>query len=554
MNIKQKLILLLASAIFALLVVGGVGLKGILTEQEAIEDIGGNRMPSVIALLTIKEAVTNLSRGSYHTLSLNVPMAQERKRAEIETIKQRKAAANQAIIEASKIYEALPSDANEQALWNETQQHLKKWLAMESQIVGLEEKSSKATSDEAFNAVAMEVRDVLAQRRGLTKQLTDALQKVIDFNTSEGQKSYKLANEAASSAKQAAIIAFVIATIAIIGMGISIFGAIMRPISIARDTVIDISNTNDLTKRVAYTGSDEIGNMVSSLNQMLEKVQASMHSIQGSMGDVQGAVAALSTASDEVASSSASQSSAASSMAANIEELTVSINTVSDSASDARKLATQSAEISEEGGQIIQKTVDEMGTISDTVSRASDVIESLGKDAEQISAVVQVIKDVADQTNLLALNAAIEAARAGEQGRGFAVVADEVRKLAERTTKSTLDIATMVGTIQQSAHKAVGEMQQVVGQVAQGRDLANDAGLRMTNIRQSAQRVTAAIVDISSALKEQSIASQDIARHVESIAQMTDENHAAADHTADSARRLDTLSQDVSRVISSFRV
>ena len=554
MNIKQKLILLLAAAIIALLTVGGFGLRGIVIEQEAIEDIGGNRMPSVVALLSFKESVTNLSRSTYQSLTLSSSMTPDKKRSEIDVIKQRKTEANKALAEATKKYEATPADATEQALWNETKQNLAKWLDMETLIVRAEDRASKATTDEAFSAQINEIRELIGQRRAITKSLNDNLQKVIDLNLAEGDKSFKMAQQAASQAKLAEIIVFAVATALIIGFGLSILGAIMRPIGIARDTVVEIATTNDLTKRVAYNASDEIGSMVSALNRMLEKVQTSMHSIQDSMGEVKGAVSALSIASNEVATSSASQSSAAASMAANIEELTVSINTVSDSAGDARKLATESADISEEGGQIIQRTVDEMSTISDMVSRASGVIESLGKDADQISAVVQVIKDVADQTNLLALNAAIEAARAGEQGRGFAVVADEVRKLAERTTKSTLDIAGMVDTIQQSANKAVGEMQQVVGQVAQGRELANNAGLRMNNIRQSAQHVTAAIVDISSALKEQSIASQDIARHVENIAQMTDENHAAADHTADSARRLDTLSQDVAQVISSFRV
>jgi methyl-accepting chemotaxis protein len=554
MNIRQKLILLLVSSVIALLVVGGVGLRGIQVEQTAIENIGANRMPSVIALLRIQEALTNISRSTYINLAISAGTPVDKKRSEIELSTQRKKTGRQALENSVKQYEALPSDSEEQKLWGDTKKELQRWLELEEKILAAEDKAIKAMSDEAFHVLATETREIIAQRRAVTGSLTGNLQKVIDFNVSEGEKSYRLADEAASSAKMAEIVIFVLAVVGIAGMGFSILKAIMRPIGIAQDTVLQIAETNDLRKRVDYVGSDEIGNMVGALNQMLEKVRASMHRIQDNMGEVKEAVSSLNNASSEVASSSAAQSSAAASMAANIEELTVSINTVSDSAGDARRLATESADISEEGGQIIQRTVDEMGTISAMVTRASEVIESLGKDAEKISAVVQVIKDVADQTNLLALNAAIEAARAGEQGRGFAVVADEVRKLAERTTQSTLDIGTMVNTIQLSAGKAVSEMQVVVEQVAQGQALANDAGSRMNNIRQSAQRVTAAIVDISSALKEQSIASHDIARHVESIAQMTDENHAAAENTAESAQRLDALSRDVAQVIASFRV
>jgi methyl-accepting chemotaxis protein len=554
MNIRQKLIFLLVSSVIALLVVGGVGLRGIQVEQTAIENIGANRMPSVIALLRIQEALTNISRSTYINLAISAGTPADKKRTEIELSTQRKKTGRQALENSVKQFEALPIDGEEQKLWGDTKKELQRWLELEEKILVAEDKAIKAMSDEAFHVLATETREIIAQRRAVTGSLTGNLQKVIDFNVSEGEKSYRLADEAASSAKRAEIVIFVLAVIGIAGMGFSILKAIMRPIGVAQDTVLQIAETNDLRKRVDYVGSDEIGSMVGALNQMLEKVRASMHRIQDNMGEVKEAVSSLNNASSEVASSSAAQSSAAASMAANIEELTVSINTVSDSAGDARRLATESADISEEGGQIIQRTVDEMGTISAMVTRASEVIESLGKDAEKISAVVQVIKDVADQTNLLALNAAIEAARAGEQGRGFAVVADEVRKLAERTTQSTLDIGTMVNTIQLSAGKAVSEMQVVVEQVAQGQALANDAGSRMNNIRQSAQRVTAAIVDISSALKEQSIASHDIARHVESIAQMTDENHAAAENTAESAQRLDALSRDVAQVIASFRV
>ncbi|RIX47426.1 MAG: methyl-accepting chemotaxis protein [Rhodocyclales bacterium GT-UBC] len=554
MNIRQKLILLLVSSVIALLAVGGFGLRGILVEQSAIEDIGGNRMPSVIALLKIQEALTNISRSTYINLGISAGMPAEKKRSEIELSTQRKKNGRQVVESSVKQYEALPSDADEQRLWGQTKKELDGWLALEDKILAAEEKAIKSMTDEAFHALSVETREIIGQRRAMTAALTGNLQKVIDFNVSAGEKSYRQANEAAASAKWAEIVVFVLAVIGIVGMGFSILLAIMRPIRIAQDTVLQIAETNDLRKRVEYSGSDEIGHMVGALNQMLEKVRASMHHIQNNMSEVKDAVSSLNNASSEVASSSAAQSSAAASMAANIEELTVSINTVSDSAGDARRLATESADISEEGGQIIQRTVDEMGTISSMVTRASEVIESLGRDAEKISAVVQVIKDVADQTNLLALNAAIEAARAGEQGRGFAVVADEVRKLAERTTQSTLDIGTMVNAIQASAGQAVSEMQVVVEQVAQGQTLANDAGSRMNNIRQSAQRVTAAIVDISSALKEQSMASHDIARHVESIAQMTDENHAAAENTAESAQRLDALSHEVAGVIGSFRV
>jgi methyl-accepting chemotaxis protein len=241
-------------------------------------------------------------------------------------------------------------------------------------------------------------------------------------------------------------------------------------------------------------------------------------------------------------------------MAASVEEMTVSINTVASSAGDAQSMAERAGEVSNEGGQIIERTAAEMGAIAQTVAQASNVIQALGSDSQQISSVVQVIKEVADQTNLLALNAAIEAARAGEQGRGFAVVADEVRKLAERTAQSTGDISAMIGKIQVSAKEAVDEMGRVVKQVESGKALAQNAGERMAEIREEAGKVSNAVTEISNALKEQSQASQDIAKHVESIAQMTDENSAAAEETASGAQRLNQLADDVSSTLAKFKV
>jgi methyl-accepting chemotaxis protein len=195
-----------------------------------------------------------------------------------------------------------------------------------------------------------------------------------------------------------------------------------------------------------------------------------------------------------------------------------------------------------------------MAEISVTVDRASGTIQELGRQSEQISAVVQVIKEVADQTNLLALNAAIEAARAGEQGRGFAVVADEVRKLAERTTQSTSDIARMIAAIQQSSLAAVDGMQNVVAQVNQERTLTESAGEQITGIGRDTQQVAAAISDIAEALREQSSASNDIALHVESVAQMTEENNAATERTAESAQRVNQLAGQVLETLAVYKV
>jgi methyl-accepting chemotaxis protein len=241
-------------------------------------------------------------------------------------------------------------------------------------------------------------------------------------------------------------------------------------------------------------------------------------------------------------------------MAASVEQLSVSIDQVGEHAREAHNVTKASSVQSTEGGRIIHEAASEMGRIADAVNSTASTIRELEGFSDQISSIVQVIKDIADQTNLLALNAAIEAARAGEQGRGFAVVADEVRKLAERTGNSTQEISNMIGKIQQGTQRAAQEMESGVKRVTDGVDLAHRAGDSVTGIRDSADRATQSVDDINLALREQSVAARDIAQKVERIAQSSEENSASVQQTAAAAHRLADLAYELNTLASKFRI
>ena len=554
MKIKQRLELLVVVAVSAMLCIAWFGYYGISHGEKSIEDIGGNRLPSVSQLMVVKEALTDMSRNLYTVITAERSASLEKKKSELQVAMTRRSDAMKRALDAIKVYETLPSDAEEAALWKKTRESWDKWLVLEKQLIAAHEEALKNTTPDSVRLAADIHQKMIDDRRPITRDLGNQLQAVIDLNTREAAHYYQLAKTAADRAELAQIIAFIIGLAALAGVGFWVLRSVMRPIHIAQKTVIDISSTNDLTQRIDCRSKDEIGEMVESLNTLLEVLRQSMGQIQKNMGHAQEAVSTMTHAADEVAESSAHQSSAASSMAASVEQMTVSVATISDSAAEARKLAETSSEISIEGGGIIARTVEEMSTIAQMIRQASQVIASLGEDSQKIGSIVNAIKEIADQTNLLALNAAIEAARAGEAGRGFAVVADEVRKLAERTSQSTGDISRMVESIQTSSQHAVTEMESVVGQVSTGQELAVSAGERVHDIQEAVQKVAAAIVDISGALKEQSSASQDIARHVESIAQMTDENHAASESVSVAAKKVDSLSSDVVQIIQTYRV
>ncbi|MDR2788583.1 MAG: methyl-accepting chemotaxis protein [Candidatus Accumulibacter sp.] len=347
---------------------------------------------------------------------------------------------------------------------------------------------------------------------------------------------------------------FGLAAILILLVSWSVSRAIMRPLTLTCGTIEHISDENDLTYRVEIDSKDEMGLLAESFNALIGRLHGTLSTASSNAGEVLSTASALATAASQVAGSSAKQASATSATAAAVEEMTVSINTVSSNAEEAQSLAHEAGENSLQGGRIIQEAVSEMSEIALTVSSASSVIHNLGEESREISNIVQVIREVADQTNLLALNAAIEAARAGEQGRGFAVVADEVRKLAERTAQSTGNISAMITKIQASANDAVTEMEKVVQRVESGKALAESAGERMVSIQEDSSKVSEAVTEISNNLKEQSNASHDIAKHVENIAQMTDENNVAAEEVSSNAQQLDHLAKETSGSIAAFKL
>ena len=292
---------------------------------------------------------------------------------------------------------------------------------------------------------------------------------------------------------------------------------------------------------------------------------AAMKQMQGGLRDIIGgtlktadmvaqASNALATSSHEVLKASERQSDASASVAAAVEQMTVCIGQISENASDAQKHASATGELAQEGSSVVQKVIVEMDKISEAVTTSSNVVTSLGEQSHQISDIVKVIKEIAGQTNLLALNAAIEAARAGEQGRGFAVVADEVRKLAERTTLSTQEIASMIEAIQGGTNDAVDGMSKGSTRVTEGVEMVSLAGNSMERIRVGVQKVLDSVGDISSSLKEQTSTSNLIAKNIEGIAQMTEETSTVIKDVSASADQLEKLAASLKEAMGQFRL
>ncbi|MBK8016848.1 MAG: methyl-accepting chemotaxis protein [Betaproteobacteria bacterium] len=327
----------------------------------------------------------------------------------------------------------------------------------------------------------------------------------------------------------------------------------LRPLELlARDA--ERFGSGDLTVRSQVSSADEAGELARAFNGMADQVRDLVVRVKRASDSVREAVVLVRNESRHVLDGSRTQSESASRVAAALEEVNASLTGVTDNAQDSRELSQKTNQLSVQGEAVALKAADETAAIATSVRASAQAIASLNMRSEQISDVVKVIKDIADQTNLLALNAAIEAARAGEQGRGFAVVADEVRKLAERTSHATIEIGTMISAIQKETSDAVTGMRGGSERVEEGVRLVKEAVDALTEIRTAAEMAVAKSAEISLAMNEQSVAGTEIATNVERIARMADENSAAAARSQESVSRLEALASDLTALTAGLKV
>ena len=344
--------------------------------------------------------------------------------------------------------------------------------------------------------------------------------------------------------------------LAIVGMTYFLLRSmILKPINEMMLISKDIAQgEGDLTKRVPVHGADEIASLGGYFNMFIEKLQKMIGKVAHVTDKVASASVELSATAEEISKGTDTLTSRASQTAAAVEEMNATVSQVAQNSGKAATLAQETVKTAKDGGSVVSDTISGMQQLSDAVSSSATIIAELGKSSDQIGEIVRVIEDIADQTNLLALNAAIEAARAGEQGRGFAVVADEVRKLAERTTKATKEIGDMIRQIQQDTRGAVESMQQGTVKVTSGVDLVNKTGEALARIVEMVSESADMIRQIAVASEEQSVATQQIANDIENVAKVTKESASGANESAKASHDLSQLATELQGIVGSFKL
>jgi methyl-accepting chemotaxis protein/methyl-accepting chemotaxis protein-3 (ribose and galactose sensor receptor) len=331
----------------------------------------------------------------------------------------------------------------------------------------------------------------------------------------------------------------------------SILGQLGGEPQYAAEIAQGIAN-GDLSRRIESDGRTE--SLLGSMRTMRDGLHGMVDRFNQASTTLATASQQLTEETEQISRGSQMTSEATSSTAAAVEEMTVSISHISASARETESNSRHAAELATQGEELANNAADEIRRIAGDVSSAADLIRGLVERSREIDSMSAVIKEIADQTNLLALNAAIEAARAGEQGRGFAVVADEVRKLAERTGGATQDITRTIRAVQSDTDVVANRMDGVRGQVALGVELAEKAAEALREINCGAQQTLEKTREVANAAQEQSQVSNSIAGNVERIAQMVEESDAAVHAAHDQVRRLDELARELHQAAAKFKL
>ncbi|MBI5588320.1 MAG: methyl-accepting chemotaxis protein [Deltaproteobacteria bacterium] len=372
-----------------------------------------------------------------------------------------------------------------------------------------------------------------------------------------------IAAEARSSALKGLTVmivsVFISGVIAILFMW-STNSQIIRPIIRIKEAVEELAKgelTNRANVKVSFLGKDikdEITDLSDSVDAMAVQMSEVIGRITDSSNHLASACEQLSSSSTQIAEGADRQSSQTAHVATAMEEMNATVIEVAKSSQQASDSARTAQDIASRGGEVVTQAIVAMKEVAASTSVTADTIKKLGKSSEEIGTIVSVINDIADQTNLLALNAAIEAARAGEQGRGFAVVADEVRKLAERTTKATKEISDMIRSIQDETNKAVGAMASGTVKVENGVKLANEAGNALKQIVTGVENVTDMIGHIATSAEEQSSTTDEITRNMDSIAGVAKSNVSAISEVANATNELARLATELKDLVANFRI
>ena len=381
---------------------------------------------------------------------------------------------------------------------------------------------------------------------------------ITEYSKSTDKQMGEILNIADGTSKKIRIIVISLSVVAIaitLLLALVIIRSIIRPLAIFLEHTTDIAQgEGDLTKRLNADGNDEIAQVSKMFNLFIEKLHGIISMISTTSTQVASASSHLNNTSVRIATGAEEVAAQAATVATAGEEMSATSGDIAQNCQLAAEGAQRASVSAQNGAAVVDATIGVMSQIAAKVQESAGTVERLGERSDQIGNIIGTIEDIADQTNLLALNAAIEAARAGEQGRGFAVVADEVRALAERTTRATREIGEMIKAIQSETKGAVAVMEQGVQQVEAGTMEASKSGEALRDILEQINAVTMQVNQIATAAEEQTATTSEIANNMTQITEVVQDTASGAHESATAAKQLDSNAIELSRLVRQFKL
>lgn len=538
MRVSTKITLSFGAAILIGLVVGGIGYSGSRQSDDALDSLYSSNFLPVTALSDM-----SITSQSHHADIFRHVIAPDKVAMDAIVADMRRDEKDVAV--KLDIFRASDMSTDEKRTFELVEKAWNDYLTVVNKAIPMSETGQdkeaadllNSDGDKAFHA------------------MESAIGKLVETNKLQAKEAYDASDVAVQWATTLSVIVLVLSAAGLAGIGYGIRRSLLNQLGAEPDRLVEATRLiaqGDLSLPIHPDFGDKTSVMASTRD-MQEQLRRMFAEISKGAGQLSSGANEMLSLADESASRAQAQNDAAASIAAAVEELTVSVSHINDNTQHAQRQASEASQLAKDGNAIIEQSLSEVQRIEASVSETATVIANLEKESANISAIVNVIREIADQTNLLALNAAIEAARAGEQGRGFAVVADEVRKLAERTGHSTKEISQLIQNIQHGTHSAAESMASGMARVQSGVTLSTRAGEAIAGISGSVSKASDQVSDISAALSEQTSASSDIARNIEVIAGMSQENSESARRVTQASQQMSSLAGILLKEVAHFR-
>jgi methyl-accepting chemotaxis protein len=536
MNIAPRAFLGFALIGALMLFLGVFALNQMSKIRAATEDITLSSVPSIRALDEFTQLTLRLRVLSYRLLTNREPEVQQKT---LEAFELR----NQQIRTAQAVYEKLIEGAEERSAYDEYVRLLGQYHQIEERMKSLSQANQVDDLRKMLNT------ELLSN----SEQVNAVLTRLLELNNKMALATNQDAEDQYNMAFNMVVSLLVIATLLTVLFAWLLTRSITLPISQALEAAEEVAEGN-LTRPIKVDGNDEAGRLLAAMAKMQDKLRDTLQRIAGSATQLASAAEELNAVTDESARGLTQQNNEIEQAATAVNEMTSAVEEVARNAvstSEASRNATTSAG---DGRDLVQETVSAIERMSDDVQATATLIGDLANESRDIGKVLDVIRGLADQTNLLALNAAIEAARAGEAGRGFAVVADEVRALAHRTQQSTSEIERMIGSIQAGTEHAVDSMRNSTERAESTLNIAKGAGMSLDTINTAIVEINERNLVIASAAEEQAQVAREVDRNLVNIRDLSVQSATGASQTSAASSELSRLAVDLNGMVGRFRL